>query len=68
MNENEFIHDLSNPLSAALFWIELMQQPNSTIVSQDGVAKVYRLLLEMRKTLENRRQQLKARAQETPAA
>lgn len=52
--EPDFLHDLSNPVAAALFWSELLSEnrlPDPAL----GIHKIHVLLLEIREEIEARR-------------
>ena len=56
-NESDFLHDLSNPAAAALFWSELLSEQK--IPSPElALKKLHTLLLEIKTRIEDRRSEL----------
>ena len=57
MDERDFLHDLANPLGAALFWTELLKEERIPD-TKAAIHKVHSLLLDIKRTLEERRAEL----------
>ena len=57
MDERDFLHDLANSLGAALFWTELLKEERLPD-PKAAIHKVHSLLMDIKRTLEERRAQL----------
>ena len=66
MDERDFLHDIANPLGAALFWTELLKEQRLPD-SQAAIHKVHALLMDIKKILEDRRTEI-VHAQKDDAA